>query len=91
MRTFLAILLVSVPALLGCGSHDRAVGEPCESDGDCVSEMCVMEPFLGSTCKDPCGGNDANCEPGYACTGRAAGNVAYCEPIIDEGATTYGE
>lgn len=73
-------------ALSACGSHDRAAGEPCESNGDCIDEMCVTEMFGGSTCKDPCGGDDANCEPGNVCSGRAAGNVAYCESIVDLGA-----
>lgn len=75
-------LLACVFLLAACGPRDLPVGERCQSDGECASGMCVMEPFLGATCKDPCGGNDSNCPAGEVCSGRAAGNVAYCEPAL---------
>ena len=82
MRAAVALLGLLV---LGCGVRgNRGLDEPCQSDGDCASGMCVMEPFVGATCKDPCGGNDANCPAGQICSGVAAGYVTYCEPDFDE-------
>ena len=75
MRACLVAVL-GATLFVGCGvRRNRGLGEPCQSNGDCASEMCVTELFAGSTCKEPCGGNDANCPPGQRCSGVVEGYV----------------
>lgn len=77
----LSLLTLLGSLVASCKEPPRLpVGAACSADGECESELCVMEPFVGATCKDPCGGNDSNCPSGQRCSGRAAGYVAYCEP-----------
>ncbi len=84
-RLFMVALFASALVVSACNKQPGLpVDARCQVDADCESELCVMEPFSGATCKDPCGGNDSNCPAGQRCTGRAAGYVAYCELVVEE-------
>ncbi len=67
MRSLGLWLFIS-SCVLSCKGGDAAVGEPCEGDGDCASQVCSLDDCTGSgVCVDarilPVPGNSDRCLP----------------------------
>jgi len=59
----------------------KLLGEPCQSNMDCKSEICVSVPGKGYLCAQTCNLTQNNCPNGYYCAQSTAGGL--CIPDVN--------
>jgi hypothetical protein len=69
-----------------CAPALGLVGDDCESDADCVTELCATDGPGAGACTRLCGA-DAACAPGYECRLGDDGTTATC---VAPGVSTAG-